>query len=251
MATKTNESGNKLSDYELGEVLGRGKHCTVHAAKTRDEDRALKLVPKNKLPPAKAERVTTEIVVHSQLRHKGILDIHHAFEDKDYLVMVLQKGEPVLQTGKKFTEAKLRLLLAEVLKALEYLHALRYVHGSVAIENLIMVENAVKLADFSSVARFQDPRDAAQGTLAAAQHPSRDLYQLGSCGASLLIENADPVVTRNEFPSYISRRCISCLELMQRPDSTATDALAHPFFLTIASIPRISYDPRNEEIPAE
>eukprot|EP00392_Amoebophrya_sp_AT5.2_P014829 g14990.t1 len=262
--------------------LGRGRLCQVYAGSFNGTPVALKVVAKKNLKRSEAAKLQTEIVVHSQLQHPHVLDIFHAFEDADYVVLVLERAEGIgiggadtennkgTSTSAPFTEARLRKFLSEILKGLAYLHGLRYRHGGICVENLLLdAAGRAKLADFSDVARFQDPRDRdlndwgdcdLNHNPAAAGSPADDLYALGSCAAQLLLRpalpssptgrmaTASPIrCSRTAFPATVSKRCVSCLEMMQRPNATAEMLLGHAFFLSALSIPRIVYDPRNEE----
>ncbi|CAD7945126.1 unnamed protein product [Amoebophrya sp. A120] len=320
MTTSSSSSSSpwpsRLADYGPLEVeLGRGQQCVVYRGRWQDRWVALKVVQKANLRRAEAEKLQNEIVVHSQLQHLHVLDIYHAFEDAEQVVLVLEHATPVYCHNRKdspvgclrtdagppdhrrpgrptaapapsrgrFTEARLRVLLSEVLKALQYLHGLRYHHGAVRTENLLHVEGVgTKLSDFSSVARFQDPRDLREergnfrggstgGDIFASPRTStdrpsssctkppksssfrgeaQDLFDLGTCAVQLLLDSestVDPWVRNNAFPATVSKRCIACLEQFQKPNATAEGLLRQPFFLSSLAIPRIVYDPRNED----
>ena len=175
---------NSLDAYEVDHVsppLGRGRRAVVRRGVWRSRQVALKIVYKSGLKRSEADHLQNEIVVHSQLQDAGIIDIHHAFEDQNQVVLVLEAADADLSsllandhytnTGVTSTiqqrntvvsvvsENRLRALLTSALTALRYLHSVRFRHGAIELRNLLLVGAKVKLADFACAARFEDPRD--------------------------------------------------------------------------------------------
>ena len=71
-----------------------------------------------------------------------MLNLHHAFEDADRVVLVLEAADPLNRyvdaAVAPIGEVALRKYLVHVLEALRYLHEQSYTHGAVWLENVYL-----------------------------------------------------------------------------------------------------------------
>jgi polo-like kinase 4 len=108
-----------------------------------------------------AERVKNEVLVHSQLSHKNILQLFHYFEDESnvYLVMELcENGELYSflkrkqnETGRKgLDEYVVSQLLGDIAGGLQYMHLKkRMIHRDLKLSNILLDAHLqAKIADF-------------------------------------------------------------------------------------------------------
>lgn len=88
-----------LSDFQLTKQLYKGKASTLYLAVDRHSGAtvALKSYSKRRLSPLNWHQVEREVRLHAQLRHPGIITLHAAFEDDNYVFMVTEYAEGDLQ----------------------------------------------------------------------------------------------------------------------------------------------------------
>lgn len=104
----------KLSDFDIGKPLGKGKFGHVYLAKTKKEDFivALKVLHKPQLiKDDMAHQLRREIEIQAHLKHPNILKMHAYFFDEERIYIVLEyapRGELYKQLTKlvKFDEPK-------------------------------------------------------------------------------------------------------------------------------------------------
>lgn len=105
----------KLSSFELGRPLGKGKFGRVYMVRTLAEPRyilALKCLHKAEIVQAKVEKqVRREIEIQSNLRHPHILRLYGYFHDEKRVFLMLEfagKGELYKQLHKhgRFSEKR-------------------------------------------------------------------------------------------------------------------------------------------------
>lgn len=117
-----------------------------------------------------ADRVKNEVLLHSQLKHKNILQLFHYFEDDSnvYLVMELcEKGELYSflkrkqdETGRKgLDEYIVSQLLHDIANGVQYLHhKKRIIHRDLKLSNILLnARLQAKIADFGLAVDFSKP----------------------------------------------------------------------------------------------
>ncbi|TPX56203.1 hypothetical protein PhCBS80983_g04689 [Powellomyces hirtus] len=152
---------NRIEDYEIGEMLGRGGFGFVHRAVSKHagtygQEVAIKMIDKRLMKAANmTRRVANEVEVHWQLRHPSILELYNYFEDQSYVYLVMeicQNGELYQYIHKRkcpLTEPEARGAIAQIVRGLLYLHANGIIHRDLKLSNLLLTENFdVKIADF-------------------------------------------------------------------------------------------------------
>lgn len=87
------EYGNKISDYKVSNLLGRGAFACVYRARclTSNKEVAIKVIDKKSMRKSgMVGRVRNEVQIQAQLKHPSILELYHCFEDDGYVYLVLE-----------------------------------------------------------------------------------------------------------------------------------------------------------------
>ena len=175
----------KLTDFQIGRALGKGKFGRVYVAK---EIRtgfvcALKVLDKKQLVDAKVEhQLRREIEIQSHLRHINILRLYGFFWDQTRVYLILEyaaKGElyRTLQKAERFSEKKSAEYALAMASALDYCHKKNVIHRDIKPENLLLgLHGEIKIADFGwSVHAPSSRRKTLCGTCSV-----RTIYQLST-----------------------------------------------------------------------
>ncbi|XP_063987432.1 serine/threonine-protein kinase PLK4 [Diachasmimorpha longicaudata] len=160
--------GERIEEYEVLNLLGKGGFASVYRArclKTRMEV-AIKMIDKRMMEAAgMLDRVAQEVSIHSRLKHPAILELYTAFEDINYVYMVLElchNGE--LQRFLKaeyphgFPEDQAAQIIKQVVQGLLYLHCHQILHRDMSLSNLLLTRDMqVKIADFGLATQLSRP----------------------------------------------------------------------------------------------
>lgn len=134
-----------------------------------------------------------------KLKHKNVVELYHAFVEGTKLIMIMELargGELMEFVGKRgnLTETEARLILIQIVNAMQYCHSYGVVHRDLKLENVLLadVEDLhIKVIDFGisgvCTTATQDATD--EGTLtysppeairsAAASSPALDIWAIG------------------------------------------------------------------------
>lgn len=226
----------KLSDFVVGEPLGKGKFGVVYTAFEKKSKKvvALKILDKQKMKLNRcASLIKREIMIQSQLNHPNILRMYGYFTDATKVYLILEhcpKGEVyrVLRRSKRFSEKTSARFVENVAKALEYCHERHIIHRDIKPENLLISEEGtLKLCDFGWSIQTEkgERRSTMCGTLdylapemvEKKPHDAKlDLWCLGILTFEFLCGRAPFHSTTNQetirkiskaevkFPSYVS-----------------------------------------------
>jgi len=159
MEERSDDHQWKLTDFEIGTPLGRGKFGRVYLAREKRTEYmvALKIMFKSELVKDHMEhQVRREIEIQTHLDHPNILKLLTYFWDEKKIYLILefaQEGElfRVLnsQPHKRFDEPTAAYYLRQVAEALRYCHSQSVIHRDIKPENLLLFSrHVVKLADF-------------------------------------------------------------------------------------------------------
>ncbi|MES1908779.1 MAG: hypothetical protein MHM6MM_001653 [Cercozoa sp. M6MM] len=165
----------KLSDFDIGKPLGRGKFGNVYLAREKKTKFvcALKVMFKAQLQQNQVEhQLRREIEIQSHLRHPNILRLYGYFHDASRVYLILEyaaRGELYthLQKQKKLSEAETAHLINQLASALNYCHQKHVIHRDIKPENLLLSHDGnLKIADFGwAVHSPEDRRTTLCGTL--------------------------------------------------------------------------------------
>jgi len=167
----------KLSDFDIGRPLGKGKFGNVYLAREKASKYivALKVLFKSQLQKAQVEhQLRREIEIQSHLRHQNILRLFGYFYDENRVYLILEyapKGEmyKYLQKQKNghFDEATTSKYIRQMSDALIYCHSKKVIHRDIKPENLLLdIAGNLKIADFGwSVHAPSSRRGTMCGTL--------------------------------------------------------------------------------------
>jgi len=149
----------KLSDFDIGKPLGKGKFGNVYLAREKKSHYivALKVLFKSQLQKNEVEhQLRREIEIQSHMRHPHILRLFGYFWDETRIYLILEfaaRGEMYKllqkQPGGHFDEAKTAKYVGQLAKALKYCHQHNVIHRDIKPENLLLdLKGDLKIADF-------------------------------------------------------------------------------------------------------
>ncbi|KAJ8540617.1 hypothetical protein ON010_g12610 [Phytophthora cinnamomi] len=165
----------KLSDFEIGKPLGKGKFGNVYLAREKQSKYvvALKVLNKQQLMKSSMEhQLRREIEIQSHLRHRSILRLYGYFYDSKRVYLIIEyapQGElyKKLMRAGRFSEKQSAMYIQEMARALIYMHSKHVIHRDIKPENLLVGFNGeLKIADFGwSVHAPSSRRTTLCGTL--------------------------------------------------------------------------------------
>jgi len=147
----------ELTDFDIGQSLGRGKFGNVVLAREKHNKFicALKILYRDQLKKANIEhQVKREIQIQYHLRHENILKLFGYFCDERRVFIILEyaKGGELykhLKAKKRFDEDTAAKYIASLASALDYIHRHNVIHRDIKPENILLDSNGnLKLADF-------------------------------------------------------------------------------------------------------
>ncbi|KAF2004967.1 kinase-like protein [Amniculicola lignicola CBS 123094] len=170
-------STQRITDFELGGALGRGKFGTVYLARHCSSNYvcAIKILSKAQITNDEEEKfIRRELEVHQNLAHPNILRFLSWFHDdaQIYLVLEYAAGGNLLHNLRKqrygrFTEDQVAHYIEQVADALKYMHDKNIMHRDIKPENILLgLHGEIKLADFGySIHSVSGLRSTVCGTL--------------------------------------------------------------------------------------
>jgi len=255
-----------LTDFEIGNRLGRGKFGKVYLARKLPEQYicALKVLWKAQLRKQNVEhQLRREIEIMANLRHPNILRLYGYFHDNDRVFLILEYaagGElfNVLRDRGRFNEETTAKYMKDLASALEYCHRKNIIHRDIKPENLLLDHNGnIKLSDFGwSVHAPGKRRMTMCGTLdylppemvMRKEHdPSVDIWALGVLGFEF-ITGQPPFEAQGQkatfkritkvdltFPCYISKDAQDLIKKLLKKEPSDRLPLSkvpdHPFIV--------------------
>jgi serine/threonine protein kinase len=165
----------KLSDFDIGRPLGKGKFGNVYLAREKKSQFvvALKILFKSQLTKANVQhQLVREIEIQCHLNHPNILKLYNYFVDEKKVYLILEyslNGELYkrLQDKKRFSEKQSAIYTFQIADALHHCHSKNVIHRDIKPENILIgADNELKLADFGwSVHAPSTKRQTMCGTL--------------------------------------------------------------------------------------
>jgi serine/threonine protein kinase/membrane-associated protease RseP (regulator of RpoE activity) len=150
------QSGAKLGQYEIKEMIGRGGMGTVYKAYQSILDRfvAIKILPaKLSSDPEFQKRFNREAKALAGLSHPNIITIYDMSREGNYYYFVMELVEGVtirkLISEHKLPPPEALKIVPQLCDALEYAHSEGVVHRDIKPENILVDKNGrIKIADF-------------------------------------------------------------------------------------------------------
>ncbi|XP_062561172.1 serine/threonine-protein kinase PLK4 [Armigeres subalbatus] len=159
--------GDRIEDYEVYEILGKGGFASVYRAKCLSTGSmvAIKMIDKTLMQSSgMANRVRQEVSIHSQLKHPSILELYTFFEDVNFVYLVLELAENgelqryLRETKKTFNEYEAASVLRQVVDGLLYLHSHHILHRDMSLANLLLTKRMnIKISDFGLATQLSRP----------------------------------------------------------------------------------------------
>ena len=153
----SSDIGNKLSDFEILQILGQGAYGFVAKVKSKLNLKiyALKKYEKKYLDdPDTKKYVLNETVFMKQLNHENVVKLYNDFQDKNndlYMIMEYMDGGDLytfisahMSLNKTIEEEKLWDIFEQCLRGLVYLHKKGLIHRDIKPANLLWIQK-VKL----------------------------------------------------------------------------------------------------------
>jgi len=153
-------SGLAISDYRLGDLIGRGASGSVYRGinfKT-GETVAIKSISLSALSPSSLPDIMSEIDLLKNLNHPNIVKYKGFEQDANSLHIILEYCEngslqTILKKFGKFPESLVAVYITQVLEGLIYLHEQGVIHRDIKGANILTdKKGSVKLADFGVAA---------------------------------------------------------------------------------------------------
>jgi len=147
----------KLSDFEIGRPLGKGKFGNVYLAREAKSKYivALKVLFKSQLVKNNVQhQLRREIEIQAHLQHPNILRLFGYFYDEARVYLILEfapQGELYKKLKKegKFTNDQSASYILQMIDALEFCHNKNVIHRDIKPENILVgYFGELKIADF-------------------------------------------------------------------------------------------------------
>lgn len=155
----------KDTDYEVGELLGRGNFVTVYSATELPTGRTVALKVVDRYRAGKLKK-TNDLVMEKhcllRLNHPNVVKMLGHFTDTltVYVVMEECRGGELWSKVKTVgcSDPRARHYFGQVLDALEYMRQCRIVHRDLKAENVMLTDlQGVKLIDFGTAKDLERP----------------------------------------------------------------------------------------------
>ena len=251
-----------ITGYDLLKQVGKGGFSRVILARSKASGKLVAMKVMNKqdiITSNKVKQVMLERNILVRLKHPFIVNLEDAFHTKHYLHLVLEfcpAGELFfhLSNRKNFAEEEARVVIAEVILAIEYLHSKEIVYRDLKPENVLVDFNGhIKLTDFGlckknfrrqdlSTSLCGSPEYTCPEMLNSGTHSrTLDYYQIGALLYELLTglppnysSNKKQMfanIARKEapYPPYLSANAKSLLKGLLHKDPTGRLGFAHEF----------------------
>ncbi|CAG9329515.1 unnamed protein product [Blepharisma stoltei] len=152
------------SVYNFGKVIGTGRFGIVREAQAKGSKIkvAIKSISKSLLH-GMDNALKREIEILAKLDHPNIIRFYEAYEDDQYINIVMENCcggdlfKKIINAG-NFDEDQTRIILKQILLAVNYLHDNKIVHRDLKPANFLFCKSEegamLKLADFGLSSRF-------------------------------------------------------------------------------------------------
>ena len=162
-----NEMGDKLEDFDIQQVLGKGSYGFVAKVRSNKNNKiyAMKQIDFSKIGSQKEiELCKREVDVLKKLHHPNINKYYKSFSVKDCLYIIMEfmdNGDlsGFIKAHEKFNkpvrEVEVWNILLQSMNALEYIHSQSVIHRDIKPANLFMTnDKTIKIGDFGVAAKM-------------------------------------------------------------------------------------------------
>ena len=150
----------KKSDYEIGEIIGKGTFAHVYIARNKKTGKyvAVKKIKKTEVQLKRIlpEHIANQIKILSMINHPFIIKCN-AFTQDDkniYIILELVNGGELfiyLKTIQKLPLPQARFYISQVICALDYLHKSNIIYRNLLPENILIHKSGyLKLVGFGT-----------------------------------------------------------------------------------------------------
>ena len=163
-----------IKNFEFLYIIGRGGFGKVWKVKYKQNNKsyALKQMSKVKIIDKKSiKSINSERDLLSELYSPFIVNMHYAFQDKEYLYLIMDylPGGDLryhISIHKKFSEEQTRFFICGIILSLEYIHSMGVIHRDIKPENLVLDEKGyVRITDFGIAKKnMEDNSSETSGT---------------------------------------------------------------------------------------
>ncbi|XP_076236514.1 serine/threonine-protein kinase PLK1 [Calliopsis andreniformis] len=152
--------------YYKGQFLGKGGFARVYLMTdvSNGNQYACKIIPKNRMQKIHMQKIAREIMIHRELNHVNVVQMHHYFEDNLNVYMLLEACPRkslmhVLKYRGKVTEPEARYYMKQMVTGVAYIHSQKVVHRDLKPGNMFLSDRMiVKIGDFGLATRPDDQR---------------------------------------------------------------------------------------------
>lgn len=190
------EKSEILSEYKFYNFLGKGMFCEVRLAKDKTDRRvAIKMIRKKHFTDLDSiKKIIIEKEIMNSLNHRNILKLFRTFQTNSRLFFVLEYAEngnllALINSKPFFAMEEMRIIVAQIVKALLYMHKMEIIYGDLKAENVLFdKEGVLKLCDFNLSGTKQLLDKTIQGTTSylspeiiqeKPKTPKSDFWSLG------------------------------------------------------------------------
>ncbi|XP_014488736.1 PREDICTED: serine/threonine-protein kinase PLK1-like isoform X1 [Dinoponera quadriceps] len=147
--------------YHKGYFLGKGGFARVYLMTdvNNGNQYACKIIPKNRMQKIHMQKIAREIMIHKELNHVNVVQMHHYFEDNLNVYMLLEACPRkslmhVLKYRGKVTEPEARYYMKQMVTGVAYIHSQKVVHRDLKPGNMFLSDRMiVKIGDFGLATR--------------------------------------------------------------------------------------------------
>ncbi len=153
------QSRETIDNYKISEIIGKGTYSLVHRGirKDNNEEVAIKILNKKEMRVEDLESTRRELSILQISSHENIIKLKSFIENYEYIYIIMEYFPSIdlfdYFENNKFilSEKVVRLIIIQIVSAIEYLHNLGIVHRDIKPENIIINQNdlKVKIIDFN------------------------------------------------------------------------------------------------------
>ena len=171
-----NEMGDKLEDFEILQILGKGSYGFVAKVRSIKNNKiyAMKQIDLNKLGSQKeVDLCKREVLVLQKMNHPNINKYHKSFTANSCLYIIMEfmnNGDLAgfIKAHEKFNkpvrEEEVWNILLQSMNALEYIHSKNVIHRDIKPANLFMTnDKTIKIGDFGVAAKIAGIQTSVRG----------------------------------------------------------------------------------------